>query len=128
MPSLKHWVRGGVTLTRTTQSGSINGVGTQTSNTQTFTFPSDYKVTNEVQGAFTEFSASSFTNLKGLINDVTGEGVTIPTVPGQSLFSGNYSTKAFFANATDSDNSDFKGNGDHINVGSGSIIDGVEGN
>ena len=127
MPSLEHWVRGGVKLTRTTHSGSINGLGTQTSDTQTFTFPSNYEVT-KVNGAFTEFSASSFTNLKGLVNDVTGDGIDIPTDAAQSLFGGNYSDKAFFANASNSDNVDFKGNGDHINPSSASIVDGVVGN
>ncbi len=128
MASLKHWVRGGTTITTgTTHSGSINGVGTN-NGSDMFSFPSSYQVTSEVNGAYTEFSASSIARLKNLVNDVTGDGISIPENANESLFGGNYSTKAFMANATDSSNVDFKGNGDHINASSSSIIDGVVGN
>ena len=128
MPSLKHYVKGGTVIsTGTTHSGSIGGVGTNNGSNM-FTFPDNHKVTHEVAGAFTEFSASSITRLKNLVNDVTGDGISIPINANESLFGGNYSTKAFMANASNSDNSDFKGDGDHINASSASIIDGVVGN
>ena len=129
MASLKHWVRAGTTIaTGTTHSGSINGVGTQTTNTEVFSFPDDFAVTG-ISGQFTEFSASSLDNLKNLVNDVTGDGISIPTAAGQSLFNGNYSTRAFFdnGNAVPS-HKDHQGSGDHINVSSASIVDGVVGN
>lgn len=128
MASLKHWVRAGTSIaTGTTHSGSINGIGTQTTNTEVFSFPDSFAVTG-VQGQFTEFSASSLDNLQNLVNDVTGDGISIPRTPRESLFGGNYSTRAVFGGATDSNNEDFRGNGNHYNPGTASIIDGVVGN
>ena len=127
MPSLKYYVKGGVTLTRTEQSGSINGAGSRKAGSQVFHYPENFVVTNTNSGAHTTFSASSIANLQTLVNDVTGDGMTIPATNGSQLFNGGYSNKSFFGESSDANSADFKGTGGRLfNPSTGSNRDGVD--
>tara|TARA_Y100000004_G_scaffold39784_1_gene42884 strand:- start:26 stop:424 length:399 start_codon:yes stop_codon:yes gene_type:complete len=132
MPSLKHYVKGGVTIS----SGSVlqcsvnnQGVRSGLTGADVFTFSNGLVVTSTSGGSYVEFSGSSFDRVANGINSVTGETPSFPTSLNEpNLFNGGYETRAFFGKASDSDNADFKGNGYGFNEPTSSINDGITGN
>ena len=128
MPTIEKWVRAGITIKSGTKISGFVGGFPPVDSEESYTFVSDHVVTG-VNGAYTEFSASSFDNIIYTVNEVIGEEISIPRgAPSQHLFNGGYATRTFFGGATNSSNADFQGNGQVYNDISSSINDGVVGN